>query len=132
MPVDANIDRAMTQAETITDLPLEKDSVKVHIVNVLDEDASIDASSDMLNPDRLDSINKAEEILKSHGIAVETDRVAGDISTMIIKLADELNADGIFIGGVKRSPTGKAIFGSTAQTVILNAGRPVTITIQSS
>lgn len=131
MPVTANIDRAMGQAETIASLPLIREEVNVVIINVLDEDASIPESSDMLKPERLDSIRQTKSFLEDQGISVETKRVAGDPVRIIVELANEINADSIFVGGTKRSPAGKAVFGSTSQKIILNADRPVTVTIQS-
>ena len=44
----------------------------------------------------------------------------------IVDLAREVDADRVVVGGRKRSPAGKAVFGSTAQEVILNAPCPVT------
>ena len=131
MPVTANIDRAMGQAETIASLPLIREEVNVVIINVLDEDASIPESSDMLKPERLDSIRQTKSFLEDQGISVETKRVAGDPVRTIVELANEISADSIFVGGTKRSPAGKAVFGSTSQKIILNAQQPVTVTIQS-
>ena len=44
----------------------------------------------------------------------------------IVELAETVDADLIVVGGRKRSPAGKAIFGSTAQEVMLNSPCPVT------
>ena len=44
----------------------------------------------------------------------------------IVALADDVTADLVIVGGRQRSPAGKAVFGSTAQTVLLSAPCPVT------
>ena len=44
----------------------------------------------------------------------------------LAELADEVDADMVVLGGRGRSPAGKAIFGSTAQTVMLESPCPVT------
>jgi len=50
----------------------------------------------------------------------------GSHGESIVELAKEVDADRVVVGGRKRSPTGKAVFGSTAQTVMLNSPSPVT------
>lgn len=50
----------------------------------------------------------------------------GEHGETIVDLAEGVNADSVFVGGRKRSPTGKAVFGSTAQEVMLSAPCPVT------
>ncbi|NEU57927.1 universal stress protein [Halorussus sp. MSC15.2] len=50
----------------------------------------------------------------------------GEHGETIVELANEVGADLVVVGGRKRSPTGKAVFGSTAQEVMLNAPCPVT------
>lgn len=49
----------------------------------------------------------------------------GEIATVVNEYASEHDARYIVVGGRKRSPTGKAIFGSTTQDVLLNAEFPV-------
>ncbi|WP_137283893.1 universal stress protein [Halorussus salinisoli] len=50
----------------------------------------------------------------------------GEHGETIVELANEVGADRVVVGGRKRSPAGKAVFGSTAQEVMLNAPCPVT------
>ncbi|MFC7133227.1 MULTISPECIES: universal stress protein [Salinibaculum] len=52
----------------------------------------------------------------------------GDPESTIVAAADEYDVSYLVIGRYKRSPTGKAIFGSTTQSVLLNTDRP-TVTV---
>lgn len=56
--------------------------------------------------------------------------VADDVGAAIVDVADEVDAARVIVGGRNRSPTGKAMFGSTAQYVLLNAPSPVTFVRQ--
>jgi nucleotide-binding universal stress UspA family protein len=59
----------------------------------------------------------------SKGVVVEED----EQSDAILQTAEEQDCDHVFVTGRRRSPTGKAIFGDTAQSVILNFNDPVTV-----
>lgn len=69
----------------------------------------------------------ADEALTGVDVEYETMGVIGDSAERILSVADEHGCDHVFIPGRRRSPTGKAIFGDTAQQVILNFEGPVTI-----
>lgn len=56
---------------------------------------------------------------------VETIGRVGDPVQSILGAAEELDAQYVVIGGRKRSPTGKVLFGSTTQSVMLAADRPI-------
>ena len=55
-----------------------------------------------------------------------TDLTSGE---QLVKFAEDLNIDLIFLGIVKKSKVGKLLFGSTAQYIILHAPCPV-VTVQ--
>lgn len=60
-----------------------------------------------------------------HARNVETVGRVGDVTTEVVDEAVDRNARYIVVGGRKRSPAGKALFGSTTQSVLLTADRPV-------
>ncbi|WP_224450403.1 universal stress protein [Haloprofundus salilacus] len=51
----------------------------------------------------------------------------GERADGILEIAEEHNCDHVFLHGRRRSPAGKAIFGDTAQAVILNFDGYVTV-----
>ncbi len=64
--------------------------------------------------------------LDDAGVAYEIRGAVGEHGKTIVDLASAVDADRVIVGGRKRSPTGKAVFGSTAQEVLLSAPCPVT------
>lgn len=72
----------------------------------------------------------AREVLENSLEDFDFDRVetvgrVGDPADQVHAVAEDLDASYVVIGGRKRSPTGKAIFGSQTQSILLNADRPV-------
>lgn len=72
------------------------------------------------------TIGELQSTLEEYGIDYEVRGAVGDHGSTITDLADEVDADRVVVGGRRRSPTGKAVFGSTAQKVLLSAPCPVT------
>lgn len=64
--------------------------------------------------------NVAHDVLADLDVEYDPVGVVGDKRDKILDLAQQRACDYIFLTGKDRSPTGKAIFGDTAQSVILN------------
>lgn len=102
----------------------DRGSYKDAIEQVLDTDEKD------IDPDELASrMTVTQEIidnLEAEAIDCEPRATTGTSGEGIVEIAEEVEADRVIIGGRQRSPTGKAIFGSTAQEVLLHAPCPVT------
>ncbi|WP_158058111.1 universal stress protein [Halorussus halophilus] len=60
------------------------------------------------------------------GVEYQVRGSVGPHGENIVALAEDVHADRVLVGGRTRSPAGKAVFGSTAQEVMLSAPCPVT------
>lgn len=69
------------------------------------------------------------DAFQAAGIATEVcgRRADDDPAETIISMADAEPVDRIYLYSRKRSPAGKAVFGSTLQRVLLNTSRPVVV-----
>lgn len=97
------------------------------------EDAYVNANKDYdgrASPDELAKRNrevqKFIERFEQEGVCYEIQGIVDESGKEFVSLGEDLDADRLFIQGQSRSPTGKALFGSTAQTILLNAHCPVT------
>lgn len=73
---------------------------------------------------------QAEEAAENINYPYETIGRVGDASSDVVSYAKKHKARYIVIGGRKRSPAGKAVFGSVAQSILLNAESPVVSSIR--
>jgi nucleotide-binding universal stress UspA family protein len=130
VPVDEDVDRALSQARYVTDLPAAAENVEAVLLFVFTGDGD-DLPAEMQQfktADRIQSVRRARDHLRDHGVETIVRDDSGDTTDDIIHEAEEHDADAIVLGGRKRSPAGKAIFGSVTQSVILNTDRPVVVT----
>lgn len=67
----------------------------------------------------------AEEAIFESGVSAEAVGLVGQAAQEVIQYSQEQNARYIVIGNRKRSPVGKAVFGSVSQSILLNANQPV-------
>lgn len=90
----------------------------------------IDTTTGGLTPDKVaqlhEGVRELADRLKSLNLDYEIQGVSGgDLSEQIVRTIEREDADVAVVGGTKRSPTGKAVFGDLAQQVLLNAPVPV-------
>ncbi|AGB37917.1 universal stress protein [Natronococcus occultus] len=134
-PGDA--DRTEELAETVIEVaaPADATVVLAHVFtqdeyNEVLENLEMDAESDQVRPDEVASrhstIRKIQQRLDEAGIDYDVRGDIGDHGSTIVELATGVAADRVVVGGRRRSPTGKAVFGSTAQEVLLSSPCPVT------
>lgn len=136
---DDETDQIERLAETAIDIagPAEATVVVGHVFS---KDAYEDARKRLeFNPDsevtptviaeRNTRVRELTELLSAAGV---TTSVSARLSNGDSKgdrftdLAEELSADLVIVGGRERTPAGKAVFGSTAQAIMLSAPCPVT------
>lgn len=91
------------------------------------------AYDDLLDEYSPDEIVTKHEIVQSvldrfEGIGIEYDirGVVGEPDEALLDLALEVDADRLVVGGRRRTPTDKVVFGSLAQALLLEAPCPVT------
>ncbi|MFB6269540.1 MAG: universal stress protein [Halobacterium sp.] len=130
VPVDDDVDRAVAQARYVTNLPHAAESVEAVLLFVFtgDTDELPEDIQQFKSASRVQSVRRAQEHLEDEGVEVQVRDDSGDTTEDILQEAEEHDVDAIVLGGRKRSPAGKAIFGSVTQSVILNTDRPVVVT----
>jgi len=121
MGVDGNQERARAQSENVTGLPVDENSIRVTIVHVFADNPRGKSAG------QVKSVREAAERLEQAGIEVEIQGSGGDPAAEILGVAEEVDAELISVAGRKRSPSGKVIFGSVSQSILLKTDLPVMI-----
>ena len=133
LAVDTDEARARRAAEGVASMPGAPDDLAVTVLNVFEEFTAADEggqvrSKDLFDEDDFpDSALAARDVLAAEGIDVDLRREHGDPADRILAVAANEGAAVIAVAGRKRSPAGKALFGSVTQSVVLDADRPVLV-----
>lgn len=118
--IDDSEERAIAQANALADMPGSEEmrAILLHDFTRNPEGASVS---------QVASVRRARERLEGAGIEIELEETSGEPAEAILRFAEEEDADMICVAGRKRTPTGKVLFGSVTQAVILDTERPVLV-----
>ncbi|MFD1600459.1 universal stress protein [Halobellus rarus] len=119
LAIDTDVERATAQIESLLELPLVREDTKVVLFHVFRGD------DERANARDLNSVREVLERLEASGFDIGVEQASGDAVRKILDEAERLDADVVSLGGRKRSPTGKALFGSVSQDVVLKSDRTV-------
>ncbi|WP_339102671.1 universal stress protein [Haloterrigena salinisoli] len=117
--LDTDENRARAQASTIESLPGSSDEITAVLAHVFQE------NPEGLSVQQLAGVRHAATVFDESGVDYEYYETSGDPASELIAAADEMEVDMICLAGRKRTPTGKVLFGSVTQSVILGTDRPV-------
>jgi nucleotide-binding universal stress UspA family protein len=119
--VDENEERASAQAREILAMPIDPAEVRVTVLH------AFQANPAGASVAQVGAVRRFVDLVEEAGFEVELEEAGDDPAPAITALADEVDADLIVLGGRKRTPTGKVLFGSITQAVILETSRAVLV-----
>lgn len=106
----------------------------VHVVHVMTQSEFLQLQSDSIEETnkpvdmtrvRNHAKEHAEEAARDISVPHESVGLVGGAKEEILRYTDENDTRYVVIGTAKRSPTGKALFGSVAQSILLGSECPV-------
>jgi nucleotide-binding universal stress UspA family protein len=130
-PNDA--DRVEALAAAVTEIA-EPTGARVELLHVFGEDGFESVRERLDQPEasptaaarRQKTVRDLTAAFDAVDVQYEVRGRVGEKADAIVAEAEDVAADRVFVAGRARSPTGKAVFGSTAQTVMLSAPAPTT------
>lgn len=117
--VDDNEARATAQARAVANWPGAGEGLTAHLCHVFTD------NPEGASVNQLAAVRRAREVLEDAGVAFAHHEASGEPAPEIVAAAEDVDADAICVSGRKRRPSGKAVFGSVTQDVMLSSDLPV-------
>lgn len=142
MVVIAAVDRSdqagavLEQAQKLADA-FETDLEVVHVLSRSElrdlERVSFEQTGEAVEMERVREAATDIARESAEDIAPEAEAVGlvGDPAQAVVDYVADQDTEYVVVGGQKRSPVGKALFGSVSQSVLLNVDAPVLAVMQS-
>lgn len=140
MVIIAAVDRSSTAGNVAKEAEILAKAFDdtVHVVHVLTQSGFLELgqtsaeSGDAISMEEVRATAAEFAADAATGLDVEWEAVGlvGKPADRIVDYADDHDVRYIVVGPRRRSPTGKAVFGSVAQSILLNSDIPVVTTIQ--
>lgn len=121
LALDDEIGQAHAQTDAIADVVESGGEPTVYVLHVFGD------NPEGASVHQIGAVREASDRLEELGVDFELLEASGSPADEILRVAEERDVDQICIGGRKRSPTGKALFGSVTQDLILTTHRPVLV-----
>jgi nucleotide-binding universal stress UspA family protein len=126
LAVSDDVEQAADQVDFVTSMPGESD-IEITVTHAYDDTDRRDPRGRSLPPEESESVQVARSRLEEAGLAVEIRETYRPVVEGIVDLAADVDADLVVVGGRRRSPVGKAMFGSVTQSVVLDSPVPVAV-----
>jgi nucleotide-binding universal stress UspA family protein len=121
LALDDDLSQARAQITAVESMVETADGAEAYLLHVFDnnpEGASVK---------QVEAVRETKDRLEAAGVTVELLESSGDPAGEILRYAEEYDVDQICVGGRKRTPAGKALFGSVTQDVVLGTHCPVLV-----
>ncbi|MGB9933445.1 universal stress protein [Haloarcula amylolytica] len=119
--LDDNLSQARAQINAVESMVKTADGAEAYLLHVFDD------NPEGASVHQVEAVRETKDRLEAAGVTVELLESSGDPAGEILRYAEEYDVDQICVGGRKRTPAGKALFGSVTQDVILGTHCPVLV-----